>query len=143
VVFYIKCTGASFFDESTNLLITVLLIMVTLGLLALSFQLANWCVGQFGFVFAFSCLFIELIVFRLSMLITALPVSFGRLQMFEPAIFSFREFYATLGDGLVNVFFINLLLFFLVRHRRLIPINFGKGNLLLAIGLIAMTYVAM
>ncbi len=118
-IFHIKCTGATYYDDTTNSQITVLLIVLGINILFLIFQLGNSMQDKYGRYWGLIVLMGLLLLYKILVSLIELPTSFSRMPVFEPDTFSFRVFYPTLGDGMINVVLITLVMYFLLIHEGL------------------------
>ena len=117
-IFLIRCTGMTFYDEKTNSLITGLLAFLGISVLVLIVEWSIVLRRKWGEKLGIISILILLSVFKLSASLINLPTSFSRMPVFEPDTFSFRWFYPTLGDGMINVVLIVIFLYFLVGNRQ-------------------------
>ncbi|MFY0625159.1 MAG: HAMP domain-containing histidine kinase [Reichenbachiella sp.] len=113
-LFYIKSAKGSFYNEDVNRVITGLLILLLMGSLRIIYSMATWLKENKNVQLAALFLIVALAFLRMIIIVVSLPVEFGKLSIFEAGTFSYNWFYPSLGDGIINLLFINLVLVFLL-----------------------------
>lgn len=142
-LFYIESVVSSYFENSTNTWITFLMTTLLLCVLRVLYVFSLWLKNEKGIQTSAFLFLVSLLVLRFCIYLIDLPSAFGKLSVFDEAIFNYNWFYPSLGDGIINLVFINVFLIFLLfnGHNQLKE-GKRKWQFLFGLNLILGSYVA-
>jgi len=113
-LFYIKCTGGSYYNEQVNFLVKVLMVVLLFSILRVLYHIAAWIRQTRNMREAIIFLLSSSALFRVLIWVIDLPSAFGKIALFDKGTFAHNWFYPTLGDGIIHLIFINMWLVFLL-----------------------------